>query len=313
MSKQRGNANRTSGVAASSPVTGLLPFATMTCEESAQATPRASMSSAAASPVRTCLTRGRALASRVSAAVCGTSSRESFANYDRESSSWRTSQRSLLGDWTPFSEAFPKRGMMRSGLMSALPMSERRTDASDSSSSRGGEMWPTPAAMMPNDSEDPQEWLARAALLKEKHHNGNGAGTPLAVAVKLAQWPTPDAPMGTGGRTGTRGAGPTGMRPDGTKVQVTINAAVASSLRSTWPTARASDGLLMGGAGADHSPTLTSAVKHGAAAGAALSPAWVERLMGFPDDWTSPLIDGPSAPTKRSPKTSPRASRAKSR
>lgn len=128
-------------------------------------------------------------------------------------------------------------------------------------------MWPTPAAMMPNDSEDPQEWLARAALLKEKHHNGNGAGTPLAVAVKLAQ----------------------------------------------WPTARASDGLLMGGAGADHSPTLTSAVKHGAAAGAALSPAWVERLMGFPDDWTSPPTDGPSAPTKRNPKTSPRASRAKSR
>lgn len=282
MSKQRGNANRTRGVAASSPVTGLLPFVTTTCEESEQATPRASMSSAAASPVRTCLTRGRALASRVSAAVCGTSSRESFANYDPESSSWRTSQRSLLGDWTPFSEAFPKRGMMRSGSMSALPMSGRHTDASDSSSSRGDAMWntptvedagrngsaewarrwasgetipetqqrlrtqalwPTPAAMMPNDSEDPQEWLARAALLKEKHHNGNGAGTPLAVAVKLAQ----------------------------------------------WPTARASDGLLMGGAGADHSPTLTSAVKHGAAAGAALSPAWVERLMGFPEGWVDPL------------------------
>ena len=289
MSKQRGNASKTNGAAASSPVTGLLPFATMTCEESAQATPRASMSSAAASPVRTCLTRGRGLASRVSAAVCGSSSRESFANYDPESSSWRTSQRSLLGDWTPFSEAFPKRGMMRSGLMSALPMSERRTDASDSSSSRGGS-WPTPAAMMPNDSEDPQEWLARAALLKEKHHNGNGAGTPLAVAVKLAQ----------------------------------------------WPTARASDGLLMGGVGANHSATLVSAVKmyptptamdwqnrgpsssqQGLAQvvgkASTLSPAWVERLMGFPDGWTSPPTDGPSAPTKRNPKTSPRASRAKSR
>ena len=270
MSKQRGNANRTSGAAASSPVTGLLPFASMTCEESAQATPRASISSAAASPVRTCLTRGRALASRVSAAVCGTSSRESFANYDRESSSWRTSQRSLLGDWTPFSETFPKRGMMRSGLMSALPMSERRTDASDSSSSRGGEMWPTPAAMMPNDSEDPQEWLARAALLKEKHHNGNGAGTPLAVAVELAQWPTP-------GAADHRDRGtindPCVQRRAAMGKQIDLSMSVPGSL----------------------------------------SAAWVERLMGFPDDWTSPLIDGPSAPTKRSPKTSPRASRAKSR
>lgn len=158
-------------------------------------------------------------------------------------------------------------------------------------------MWPTPAAMMPNDSEDPQEWLARAALLKEKHHNGNGAGTPLAVAVKLAQWPTPTIADRKGA---TKGAKAQGGMP-------------LSQAAKMWPTSRASDGLLMGGAGADHSPTLTSAVKHGAAAGAALSPAWVERLMGFPDDWTSPPTDGPSAPTKRNPKTSPRASRAKSR
>ncbi len=279
MSKQRGNANRTSGVAASSPVTGLLPFATMTCEESAQATPRASMSSAAASPVRTCLTRGRALASRVSAAVCGTSSRESFANYDPESSSWRTSQRSLLGDWTPFSEAFPKRGMMRSGLMSALPMSERRTDASDSSSSRGGEMWPTPAAMMPNDSEDPQEWLARAALLKEKHHNGNGAGTPLAVAVKLSEGSAKPTPRSC------------------SAVWATITPEAQEKAGERFPNIE----------------SIVAITEGTAAVGAALSPAWVERLMGFPDDWTSPPTDGPSAPTKRNPKTSPRASRAKSR
>lgn len=293
MSKQRGNANRTSGVAASSPVTGLLPFATMTCEESAQATPRASMSSAAASPVRTCLTRGRALASRVSAAVCGTSSRESFANYDPESSSWRTSQRSLLGDWTPFSEAFPKRGMMRSGSMSALPMSGRHTDASDSSSSRGDAMWntptvedagrngsaewarrwasgetipetqqrlrtqalwPTPAAMMPNDSEDPQEWLARAALLKEKHHNGNGAGTPLAVAVKLAgsAWPTPRSCSA---------------------VWATITPEAQEKAGERFPNIE----------------SIVAITEGTAAVGAALSPAWVEMLMGFPEGWVDPL------------------------
>jgi len=40
-----------------------------------------------------------------------------------------------------------------------------------------------------------------------------------------------------------------------------------------------------------------------------LNPDWTSRLMGFPDGWTSPLTDGPSAPAKRSPKASPRASR----
>lgn len=172
MSKQRGNANKTSGAAASSPVTGLLPFATMTCEPSEQATLPASMSSAAASPVRTCLRSGVALASRVSAAVCGTSSRESFANYDPASSSWRTSQCSLPGASTKFSGALPRAGMMRSGSLCELPTLGRRTDASDSSSSRGGE-WRTPTK---HDGERPQ-----------RTHFAWG-GYPLSAQVRL--WPT---------------------------------------------------------------------------------------------------------------------------
>ena len=54
-----------------------------------------------------------------------------------------------------------------------------------------GSTRPTPSASLPNDTESPESWLARAALLKAKHHNGNGAGMPLAVAVKL--FPTPGA------------------------------------------------------------------------------------------------------------------------
>jgi hypothetical protein len=45
--------------------------------------------------------------------------------------------------------------------------------------------WPTPAASMPNDTEDPETWLARVELLKAKGMNGNGAGMPLAIAAKL--------------------------------------------------------------------------------------------------------------------------------
>jgi len=51
--------------------------------------------------------------------------------------------------------------------------------------------WPTPSAAVMNDGETPETWHARAAMLKEKHGNGNGAGLPLTVAA--VRWPTPNA------------------------------------------------------------------------------------------------------------------------
>lgn len=51
--------------------------------------------------------------------------------------------------------------------------------------------WPTPAAGLPNDGEEPETLEARRLLLKAKHQNGNGVGTPLAIAAK--RWPTPVA------------------------------------------------------------------------------------------------------------------------
>jgi hypothetical protein len=48
--------------------------------------------------------------------VSFTNSSESFAWFDPSSSSWKTSQRSLLTDWTPFSENWPRQGLMRNGL-----------------------------------------------------------------------------------------------------------------------------------------------------------------------------------------------------
>ena len=45
---------------------------------------------------------------------------------------------------------------------------------------------PTPAASNPNDGEGSETWHARAAVLKEKHGNGNGAGTPLSIAAQDA-------------------------------------------------------------------------------------------------------------------------------
>jgi hypothetical protein len=57
--------------------------------------------------------------------------------------------------------------------------------------------WPTPDAAISNDGEDPETFLARQDRQKARGINGNGMGTPLAMAAKLwpskNNWPTPQA------------------------------------------------------------------------------------------------------------------------
>lgn len=74
--------------------------------------------------------------------VSGLSMRASLANFDPNSSSWKTSQRSLIEEWTLFSETFPSSGMMRSGRLFPLAPWVRHT--CDSACS----LWPTPTASM---------------------------------------------------------------------------------------------------------------------------------------------------------------------
>ena len=49
--------------------------------------------------------------------VSFTNSCESYAWYDQDSLSWKTWQRSLIMDWTSFSESFPKQGTMQNGQL----------------------------------------------------------------------------------------------------------------------------------------------------------------------------------------------------
>ena len=72
--------------------------------------------SAAASPARTSASRAQAPELKASVAGYGRKSPVSFANWDRNSSSWRTSQRCLVEGWTRFSETWPRSGMMRNGI-----------------------------------------------------------------------------------------------------------------------------------------------------------------------------------------------------
>lgn len=49
--------------------------------------------------------------------------------------------------------------------------------------------WPTPNASNVNDGESLETWTARREQLKAQKVNGNGCGTPLAMAVEM--WATP--------------------------------------------------------------------------------------------------------------------------
>ena len=83
---------------------------------------------------------GEELASRAREAVSGSSSRESFASFDPASSSWKTSQLSLAGGLEPFSETWPRSGLMRSGI------AYRLTTLAPISKEIGSGYWPTPRA-----------------------------------------------------------------------------------------------------------------------------------------------------------------------
>ena len=122
-----------------------------------------STSSAAASPVKTSATPAREPASRASVPAFGANTLESFASFDPASLSWRTSQRSLLGDWETFSETWPRSGMMQSGIASAPATLGPRIEGSGSS------LWPTPCAMNPNAQESLETWQARREELKAKN------------------------------------------------------------------------------------------------------------------------------------------------
>ncbi len=173
------------------------------------------------------------------------------------------------------------------------------TDASGSSFSP----WPTPSAGLHNDAEAPESWMARAEVLKAKHGNGNGAGTPLAVAAKLSAsaWPTPTA-------NDHKGSSAPGQR------RGQLDEA-AENIPAWTPCECCGELLCTIHRTHTHDcgcpPVEEWTVDPYARTGQRLNPAWVESLMGFPSGWT--VTDGPQAAAKRSTNGKPLASRKASR
>jgi hypothetical protein len=229
--------------------------------------------SAADSPARTSRTPESAPASMASAADCGPNTRESFASFDRDTSLWRTSQLCFTGEWSEFSETWPRSGMTRSGKAFELPMLARHTGENESG------LLPTPTDVSKGGGSS---------------RSGDRIGeTPsLQGMARKGNWPTP---AGIGGLDGhgselsqavkyrTEPGGPTPTSSDYKTPPTNLGSRSKSSVMP------------------DSEHALPAVV------GGQLSPTWVEWLMGFPLEWTA-CADSETRSSRKSRKSSGGAS-----
>lgn len=162
---------------------------------------------------------------------CGKNSTVSFANYDHAMSLWRTLQLSLYGELIPYSETWPRAGMMLSGKCYQQPNLEHHTYENESS------LLPTPTV---TDAE--------SGRINKSGPNAKERPT-LALMARKNLWPTPAA---------------RDYRHSGSK--------------AGYHRRRAKG----------HQQSLNEEVVHGPNGHSCgqLNPAWVEKLMGFPEGWT---------------------------
>lgn len=144
-------------------------------------TPAEWIASMRASLARICRTlETRQDSAKAQEAVFTAKCSESLAWYDPATCSCKTSQRSFLEDWAPFSETWPRAGMTAGGVAWKHRESERHIDGTGGGCSQA---WQTPVA------DDAVDWAAG---------KWNSRGEPkLSAQVKM--WPTPTAMMNTGG------------------------------------------------------------------------------------------------------------------
>jgi len=196
---------------------------------------------AAGSHARTFQQPDAARESRASGRDSGEKWPASLAKYDHDTCSWRTHQFSLRGDLEPFSETWPRWGLMRGGECWERTMPVLPTFGSGSGS------WPTPQAS-DNRPRATEKSTARRRML--------GKQISLEAQVK---WPTPCASEGV---------------DCGTNWQSLADCDKGGRIQR----AMATRGMVE-----------TRQTTH-----AALNPAWVEWLMGWPIGWTDlqPLATG---------------------
>jgi site-specific DNA-cytosine methylase len=233
----------------------------------------ASISSAAASPAKTSASLAREQDSQARGPVFGTILLGSFAQFGPDGWSSKTSQLSLLEGSEPFSETWPKSGLMRNGIAYRLQPLVRRTGGSESG------LWATPSA---TDGQ------------------GGGTITDAMTGVSLTQmvntphrWPTPVANQQAAASIPALLNEAARLHPRGQWTLATQVAAEHVHGNRMWPTPTVQDASNNGGP----SQYERNSLPLNAVAGGSLNPTWVEWLMGFPLGWTA--LDASETPSSR--------------
>ena len=150
-----------------------------------------SISSVEDFPARTYPSPESRQASKESDPGCGQSLPVSLASYDPDSSSWKTSQRSLVGGWIEYSGTWPRAGMMLSGIAYPLKPSAPITGGTASSSSGGPSthrLWPTPTV-----SEAERQHGYQGSNGKAYATLTGAVGAAKVPDELRKKWPTPTA------------------------------------------------------------------------------------------------------------------------
>jgi hypothetical protein len=110
---------------------------------------------------------------------CGKKWRGWLAKFDPDSYSWKTAQCSLLGDLEPFSETWPRWGLMRDGECWEQQMSGLRTSATASG------LWPTPVKSDSAARRPSKGWKGDSDLPSVVWTRSGGAENPNKPPAKL--------------------------------------------------------------------------------------------------------------------------------
>jgi hypothetical protein len=212
----------------------------------------------AAFPVKTSASQAEEPALTAPAAGCGDTWRGSLARFDHDTSSWKTAQRSLLGDSDECSVIWPRSGMTADGQCWELPTLERRIKETDSG------LWPTPTASQARSEGMILQMrsLVDAGVLDRSEAEAmiSGSLTP----PRMEKWPTPTV-CGNYNRKGASATSGDGL----------ATAVYQTPVARMWKDNGTNPSELE-----RNSPTLAMQ------AGGSLNPTWVEWLMGWPLGWT---------------------------
>ena len=187
----------------------------------------------------------------------GTILKESFARFNQDSYSWRTSQASLMGDYLPYSSPWPKSGSMLNGALYERPMLAQIITEIEYSFSH---TVPTPTLAESKNSP---------------YQTSNGKRYPTTLGY-VQMFPTPTAQEAQKAGKYAKGQMGQSLSAMAKRGQLFNTPTTRDGANATLPPSQANWGSLTG-----------DMIRLGEARpGGVLNPEWVEWLMNWPIGWT---------------------------